>query len=69
MNINNNINNNNSGNNSVNQCMDEGESMFQATQYNDLLQLIKFQREKITTQQLELQKVSCNYKLKNIYDS
>ncbi|KAH8360179.1 hypothetical protein KR093_011126 [Drosophila rubida] len=56
MNINNNNNNNNSGNNSVNQCMDEGESMFQATQYNDLLQLIKFQREKITAQQLELQK-------------
>ncbi|XP_034114848.1 probable serine/threonine-protein kinase cdc7 isoform X1 [Drosophila albomicans] len=56
-NINNNNNNNNSGNNSVNnQCMDEGESMFQATQYNDLLQLIKFQREKITAQQLELQK-------------
>ncbi|ALC46964.1 RASSF8 [Drosophila busckii] len=49
-------NNNNSGSNSVNQCMDEGESMFQATQYNDLLQLIKFQREKITTQQMELQK-------------
>jgi len=28
-----------------------------ATQYNDLLQLIKFQREKITAQQMELQKV------------
>ncbi|KAH8310984.1 hypothetical protein KR044_003726 [Drosophila immigrans] len=55
-NNNNNNNNNNSGSNSVNQCMDEGESMFQATQYNDLLQLIKFQREKITAQQLELQK-------------
>ncbi|KAL7730158.1 hypothetical protein ACLKA6_009423 [Drosophila palustris] len=53
---NNNNNNNNCGNNSVSQCMDEGESMFQATQYNDLLQLIKFQREKITAQQLELQK-------------
>ncbi|XP_030562439.1 probable basic-leucine zipper transcription factor J [Drosophila novamexicana] len=49
-----NINNNN--NHVSNQCMDEGESMFQATQYNDLLQLIKFQREKITAQQLELQK-------------
>ncbi|XP_034487117.1 myb-like protein AA [Drosophila innubila] len=56
INNNNNNNNNNSGNNSVNQCMDEGESMFQTTQYNDLLQLIKFQREKITAQQLELQK-------------
>ncbi|XP_023166744.2 putative uncharacterized protein DDB_G0271606 [Drosophila hydei] len=52
-NNNNNTNNNNNGNN---QCMDDGESMFQATQYNDLLQLIKFQREKITAQQLELQK-------------
>lgn len=38
--------------------MDESESIFQATQYNDLLQLIKFQREKINQQQLELTKVS-----------
>ncbi|XP_068156478.1 GATA zinc finger domain-containing protein 8 [Drosophila tropicalis] len=53
----NNNNNNNNHNNFNNQSMDEGsESMFQATQYNDLLQLIKFQREKITTQQMELQK-------------
>ncbi|KAH8284083.1 hypothetical protein KR054_009595 [Drosophila jambulina] len=49
---NNNVNNNNNGS----QAMEEGESMFQATQYNDLLQLIKFQREKITAQQMELQK-------------
>ncbi|KAH8384001.1 hypothetical protein KR009_011650 [Drosophila setifemur] len=48
----NSINNNSSGS----QAMDEGENMFQATQYNDLLQLIKFQREKITAQQMELQK-------------
>lgn len=38
--------------------MDESESIFQATQYNDLLQLIKFQREKISQQQMELSKVS-----------
>lgn len=46
--------------NSINnnsQAMEEGEPMFQTTQYNDLLQLIKFQREKITAQQMELQKV------------
>lgn len=49
-------NHNNNNNNS--QAMEEGESMFQATQYNDLLQLIKFQREKITAQQMELQKVT-----------
>ncbi|XP_061399727.1 probable serine/threonine-protein kinase DDB_G0282963 [Musca vetustissima] len=36
--------------------MDESESIFQATQYNDLLQLIKFQREKINQQQMELTK-------------
>ncbi|EDX14455.1 GD21229 [Drosophila simulans] len=45
--------------NSINnnsQAMEEGEPMFQTTQYNDLLQLIKFQREKITAQQMELQK-------------
>lgn len=36
---------------------DESESIFQATQYNDLLQLIKFQREKISQQQMELSKV------------
>uniref|UniRef100_A0A1A9WJJ8 Ras-associating domain-containing protein n=1 Tax=Glossina brevipalpis TaxID=37001 RepID=A0A1A9WJJ8_9MUSC len=36
--------------------MDESESIFQATQYNDLLQLIKCQREKINAQQLELSK-------------
>ncbi|TMW49496.1 hypothetical protein DOY81_005450 [Sarcophaga bullata] len=36
--------------------MDESESIFQATQYNDLLQLIKFQREKINQQQMELSK-------------
>jgi len=50
----------NHNNNSINnnsQAMEEGETMFQATQYNDLLQLIKFQREKITAQQMELQKV------------
>ncbi|XP_017006232.2 ras association domain-containing protein 8 [Drosophila takahashii] len=49
----------NHNNNSINnnsQAMEEGETMFQATQYNDLLQLIKFQREKITAQQMELQK-------------
>lgn len=49
-----NMNNNNNGS----QAMDEGENMFQATQYNDLMQLIKFQREKITSQQMELQKVT-----------
>lgn len=38
--------------------IEESESIFQATQYNDLLQLIKFQREKISAQQLELTKVS-----------
>ena len=38
--------------------MDESESIFQATQYNDLLQLIKSQREKINQQQMELSKVS-----------
>ncbi|KAH8334963.1 hypothetical protein KR074_011928 [Drosophila pseudoananassae] len=43
-------------NNNGSQAMDEGENMFQATQYNDLMQLIKFQREKITSQQMELQK-------------
>ncbi|KAH8232551.1 hypothetical protein KR032_009334 [Drosophila birchii] len=48
--------NHNNNNNNASQAMDEGESMFQATQYNDLLQLIKFQREKITAQQMELQK-------------
>ncbi|SPP83572.1 myb-like protein AA [Drosophila guanche] len=54
-NHNNNNNNNNSNSGSV--SMEEGETMmFQATQYNDLLQLIKFQREKITAQQMELQK-------------
>ncbi|XP_039492496.1 protein kinase 4 isoform X1 [Drosophila santomea] len=47
-------NSNNLNNNS--QAMEEGEPMFQSTQYNDLLQLIKFQREKITAQQMELQK-------------
>lgn len=36
--------------------IEESESIFQATQYNDLLQLIKFQREKISAQQLELSK-------------
>ncbi|XP_067635573.1 ras guanine nucleotide exchange factor P [Eurosta solidaginis] len=36
--------------------MEESESIFQATQYNDLLQLIKFQREKISAQQAELNK-------------
>ncbi|XP_017480241.1 PREDICTED: type-2 histone deacetylase 1 [Rhagoletis zephyria] len=36
--------------------MEESESIFQATQYNDLMQLIKFQREKISAQQLELTK-------------
>ncbi|XP_017033941.1 ras association domain-containing protein 8 [Drosophila kikkawai] len=51
-----NHNNNNNNNNNGSQAMEEGESMFQATQYNDLLQLIKFQREKITAQQMELQK-------------
>ncbi|KAH8355590.1 hypothetical protein KR200_010816 [Drosophila serrata] len=48
--------NHNNNNNNGSQAMEEGESMFQATQYNDLLQLIKFQREKITAQQMELQK-------------
>lgn len=38
--------------------IEESDSIFQATQYNDLLQLIKFQREKISAQQLELSKVS-----------
>ncbi|XP_001359542.3 probable serine/threonine-protein kinase cdc7 [Drosophila pseudoobscura] len=48
---------NNNNNNSGSVSMEEGETMmFQATQYNDLLQLIKFQREKITAQQMELQK-------------
>ncbi|EDV42944.1 uncharacterized protein Dana_GF16765 [Drosophila ananassae] len=46
----------NMNNNNGSQAMDEGENMFQATQYNDLMQLIKFQREKITSQQMELQK-------------
>ncbi|KAL9896959.1 ras association domain-containing protein 8 isoform 2-T2 [Glossina fuscipes fuscipes] len=36
--------------------MDESESIFQATQYNDLLQLIKCQREKLNAQQTELNK-------------
>ncbi|XP_054747307.1 uncharacterized protein DDB_G0283357 [Anastrepha obliqua] len=36
--------------------IEESESIFQATQYNDLMQLIKFQREKISAQQLELSK-------------
>uniref|UniRef100_A0A1B0AAD9 Ras-associating domain-containing protein n=1 Tax=Glossina pallidipes TaxID=7398 RepID=A0A1B0AAD9_GLOPL len=36
--------------------MDESESIFQATQYNDLLQLIKCQREKLNAQQSELNK-------------
>ncbi|KAH8295481.1 hypothetical protein KR018_012021 [Drosophila ironensis] len=47
---------NNNSIGSTSQAMDEGENMFQATQYSDLLQLIKFQREKITAQQMELQK-------------
>lgn len=38
--------------------IEESESIFQATQYSDLMQLIKFQREKISAQQLELSKVS-----------
>ncbi|XP_017052762.1 putative uncharacterized protein DDB_G0271606 [Drosophila ficusphila] len=45
-----------SNHNNNSQAMEEGETMFQATQYTDLLQLIKFQREKITAQQMELQK-------------
>ncbi|XP_014100611.2 homeobox protein 9 [Bactrocera oleae] len=36
--------------------IEESESIFQATQYSDLMQLIKFQREKISAQQLELSK-------------
>ncbi|XP_016982218.1 putative mediator of RNA polymerase II transcription subunit 26 [Drosophila rhopaloa] len=49
----------NHNNNSINnnsQAMEEGETMFHATQYTDLLQIIKFQREKLTAQQMELQK-------------
>ncbi|XP_037946000.1 GATA zinc finger domain-containing protein 14-like isoform X2 [Teleopsis dalmanni] len=49
-NFNSNINNVNVNN------IEESESIFQATQYSDLLQLIKFQREKISAQQLELSK-------------
>ncbi|XP_030375005.1 transcription factor mef2A [Scaptodrosophila lebanonensis] len=49
-------NNNHNNNNNNTQSMDESESIFQATQYKDLLQLIKFQREKITAQQMELHK-------------
>lgn len=43
---------------------DESESIFQATQYNDLLALIKFQREKISIQQSELSKVSIYFPIK-----
>lgn len=35
-----------------------GEALFQGAQYTDLVQVIKFQRDKINTQQSELSKVS-----------
>ncbi len=43
---------------SVKDMNDSSETIFQNSQYRDLIQLIKYQRDKITTQQADLTKVN-----------
>lgn len=42
---------------SVKDLNDSSETIFQNSQYRDLIQLIKYQREKINSQQVDLTKV------------
>lgn len=42
---------------SVKDMNDSSETIFQNSQYRDLIQLIKYQREKINSQQVDLTKV------------
>lgn len=42
---------------SVKDMNDSSETIFQNSQYRDLIQLIKYQREKISSQQADLTKV------------
>lgn len=45
---------------SVKDMNDSSETIFQNSQYRDLIQLIQYQREKITSQQADLTKVTCH---------